>query len=92
MSERRREPDPPFHSSLRPRTRPQQRRRIPRPPRLEQRRAALNRFTLIFGVLVGLSAIAIAVLNDQSSDDGDSSGVEPLLAGAYGPSLRRRHI
>lgn len=77
MSDQLPEPAEPLHSAQRPRTRPQRRRRIPRPPRLERRRAALNRFTLIFGVLVGVSAIAVALLNEQSGDGGDGSGVGP---------------
>ncbi len=63
MSDDRREPPPPLRSDRRTRTRPRRRRPTFRPPpSLRRRRAALNRWTLILGVLVGASAILAALL------------------------------
>lgn len=66
----RREPPPQRHSDRHTRTRPRRRRpRYTPPASVERRRRLLSRFTLIFGVLVGVSAIAIAVI-DRSEDSG----------------------
>ena len=68
---RRDEPPVPLRSNQHSRTRPTRRR----PPRLRapnnsRRQSALNRWMLIFGALVGLSALGGALL--RSSNDGPS--------------------
>lgn len=68
MTSNRPEPPPPLHSDHHSRTRPTRRRALPRSNRqLERRRAALSKWTLIFGVLVGVSAIGAALM---ARDDG----------------------
>lgn len=73
----RREPPPQRHSDRHTRTRPRRRRpRYTPPASVERRRRLLSRFTLIFGVLVGVSAIAIAVI-DRSEDGTGNPTVGP---------------
>jgi endonuclease YncB( thermonuclease family) len=63
----------PLHSEQPSRTRPSRRRRlVARGSNNNRRQAALGRWTLIFGVLVGLSVLGGAVLrsgNDEPADD-----------------------
>jgi endonuclease YncB( thermonuclease family) len=73
-----REPPPTLYSRRRSRTRPGRPRGQIRPnASLERRRAALNRWTLIFGVLVGVSALATALLARNGGSD-PPSGVGPI--------------
>jgi endonuclease YncB( thermonuclease family) len=72
-----REPPPTLYSQRRSRSRPGRRRQQIRPnASVERRRASLNRWTLIFGVLVGVSAIATALLA-RNGDSPPASGVGP---------------
>ena len=82
MTGDRGEAQPPRHSDRRSRTRPVRRRPpAPRAVSVERRRALLNRFTLIFGVIVGVSAIVAALL--ARTDDGSET---ELTAGPTAPS------
>ena len=69
---RRGEPSLPLHSDQHSRTRPTRRRpRIRRGPSNRRRQSALARWTLIFGVLVGLTALGGAILRFDGDDPVD---------------------
>lgn len=70
MSDDRPKPPPPLRTSTRSRTRPSRRRpRFQPAASVERRRALLNRWTLIFGVLVGVSAIGAALFERNFGND-----------------------
>ena len=79
MTNDRPEAPHPLRSDRHTRTRPTRRRpRKSRTPSLRRRQATLNRWTLVFGVLVGVSAIVAATL----ARNDDAAGIDPDI----GPS------
>lgn len=78
---RRGEPSLPLHSNQHSRTRPARRRPLrPRPPNNRRQQSALARWTLIIGVLVGITTLGGAIL--RSNNDAPVDVPSPGLSAA----------